>query len=81
MVVADDRKRKQWQPGPTAPREVGLASERLSNVQRTFLTTSFVKARMERFASYYEGDNYIQHNPNIVERIGGSPATDAQHVP
>ena len=32
---------------------------------RNFVDYIFVNGKMERLASYFNGDNYIQHNPQI----------------
>ncbi len=32
---------------------------------RSFVDNILVNGRMEKLAGYFDGDNYIQHNPNI----------------
>lgn len=38
---------------------------------RTFVDDILVHGRMEKLASYYDGDNYIQHNPGIGDGLSG----------
>ena len=38
---------------------------------RAFVDDILVNGRMERLASYFDGDNYIQHNPQIADKLSG----------
>ena len=32
---------------------------------------TFVSGRMDWLAGYFDGDNYIQHNPQIADKLSG----------
>jgi predicted SnoaL-like aldol condensation-catalyzing enzyme len=38
---------------------------------RNFVDDILVNGRMEKLAAYYDGDNYIQHNPLIPDQLSG----------
>lgn len=38
---------------------------------RTFVDDILVNGRMEKLAAYFNGDNYIQHNPQIADGLSG----------
>ena len=38
---------------------------------RAFVDDILVNARMDRLAGYFDGDNYIQHNPHIADKLSG----------
>lgn len=38
---------------------------------RTFVDDILVNGKMEKLAGYYDGDNYIQHNPMIPDQVSG----------
>ncbi|WP_461083620.1 nuclear transport factor 2 family protein [Spirosoma flavus] len=38
---------------------------------RSFLDDILVNGRMEKIAAYFNGDNYIQHNPSIGDGLSG----------
>ncbi len=38
---------------------------------RAFVDDILVNGRMEKLAGYFDGDNYIQHNPNIGDGLSG----------
>lgn len=38
---------------------------------RNFVDDILVNGRMEKLAGYYDGDNYIQHNPQIPDQLSG----------
>lgn len=42
---------------------------------RNFVDDILVNGRMEKLAGYFDGDNYIQHNPNIPDLLSGLGAT------
>ena len=36
-----------------------------------FVTDILVKGNLDKLAAYFEGDNYLQHNPNIADGLSG----------
>ena len=38
---------------------------------RNFVDDILVNGRMDKLAGYFDGDNYIQHNPNIPDQLSG----------
>jgi predicted SnoaL-like aldol condensation-catalyzing enzyme len=38
---------------------------------RNFVDDILVNGKMEKLAGYFDGDNYIQHNPNIADQLSG----------
>lgn len=38
---------------------------------KTFVEDILVNGKMEKLAGYYDGDNYIQHNPQIPDKLSG----------
>jgi predicted SnoaL-like aldol condensation-catalyzing enzyme len=40
-----------------------------------FVDDILVHGKMEKLAGYFDGDNYIQHNPNIPDQLSGLGAT------
>lgn len=38
---------------------------------RSFVDDILVNGRMEKLAGYFDGDNYIQHNPQIADNLSG----------
>jgi predicted SnoaL-like aldol condensation-catalyzing enzyme len=42
---------------------------------RNFVDDILVNGKMEKLGSYFDGDNYIQHNPNIPDQLSGLGAT------
>lgn len=38
---------------------------------RSFVDDILVNGKMDKLAGYYDGDNYIQHNPNIGDGLSG----------
>ena len=38
---------------------------------RTFVDDILVNGRMDRLAGYFDGDNYLQHNPQIADKLSG----------
>lgn len=42
---------------------------------RNFVEDILVNGRMEKLAGYFDGDNYIQHNPQIPDQLSGLGAT------
>lgn len=56
--------------GPTAPGDLAKTAENKALV-RSFVDDILVNGRMEKLAGYFEGDNYIQHNPHIANGLSG----------
>ena len=50
-------------------------TEANKTIVRNFVDDILVNARMEKLAGYFDGDNYIQHNPNIPDQLSGLGAT------
>lgn len=42
---------------------------------RNFVEDVLVNGKMEKLAGYFNGDDYIQHNPNIPDQLSGLGAT------
>jgi len=42
---------------------------------KNFVDDILVNGKMEKLAGYFDGDNYIQHNPNIPDQLSGLGAT------
>ncbi len=42
---------------------------------RSFIDDILVNGKMDKLAAYFDGDNYIQHNPNIPDQLSGLVAT------
>lgn len=38
---------------------------------RSFVDDILVNGKMEKLSGYFDGDNYIQHNPNIPDQLSG----------
>jgi predicted SnoaL-like aldol condensation-catalyzing enzyme len=38
---------------------------------RAFVDDILVNGRMDRLAGYFDGDNYLQHNPQIADKLSG----------
>lgn len=56
--------------GPTEASDLGN-TEANKTMVRTYMETIFVNGRMERLTSYFDGDRYIQHNPQIGDGLSG----------
>lgn len=59
--------------GPTQPSGVGNTAQN-KQLARSFVDEVLVNGRMEKLASYFDGDRYIQHNPNIGDGLSGLAA-------
>ncbi|WP_146649015.1 nuclear transport factor 2 family protein [Labilithrix luteola] len=46
-------------------------TESNKRVVRSFVDDILVNGRMEKLAGYYDGDKYIQHNPQIADGLSG----------
>lgn len=42
---------------------------------KNFVEDILVNGKMDKLTSYFDGDNYIQHNPNIPDQLSGLGAT------
>lgn len=56
--------------GPTKAEEIGKTHANKTLVQ-AFVTDILVNGKMEKLAGYYDGDHYIQHNPQIADKVSG----------
>ena len=56
--------------GPTAATDLKRTAANKKLV-RTFVDEILVNGRMEKLAGYFDGDNYIQHNPQIGDKLSG----------
>lgn len=46
-------------------------TEENKNLVSSFVTDILVNGKMEKLTSYFDGDNYIQHNPQIGDGLSG----------
>lgn len=60
--------------GTTEIKDLDKTSENKALV-KNFVEDILVNGKMEKLASYFDGDNYIQHNPNIPDLLSGLGAT------
>jgi predicted SnoaL-like aldol condensation-catalyzing enzyme len=56
--------------GPTEIRDRNL-TEANKTLVKAFVTDILVDGKMDRLAGYYDGDNYIQHNPHVPDKVSG----------
>ena len=56
--------------GPTTASDLDKISENM-NLVRSFVEDILVNGKLDKLASYFDGDNYIQHNPEITDRLSG----------
>jgi predicted SnoaL-like aldol condensation-catalyzing enzyme len=56
--------------GPTEPTDLAKTEENKALV-RSFVDDILVNGRMDKLAGYYDGDNYVQHNPQIGDGLSG----------
>jgi len=56
--------------GPTEASELGKTAANKATV-KSFVGDILIGGRMEKLAGYYDGDNYIQHNPQIPDKVSG----------
>lgn len=56
--------------GPNTVQDVGrtLANKELV---RSFVSDILVSGKMEKLAGYFDGDDYIQHNPQVADKLSG----------
>jgi predicted SnoaL-like aldol condensation-catalyzing enzyme len=56
--------------GPTESKDLDK-TERNKSLIRNFVEDILVNGKMEKLASYFDGDNYTQHNPQIGDGLSG----------
>lgn len=56
--------------GPTVPTDLDRTEQNKALV-RSFVDDVLVNGRMDTLASYFDGDAYIQHNPQIANGLSG----------
>ena len=56
--------------GPTEATDLDKTAEN-KELARAFVEDILVNGRMEKLAGYFDGDNYIQHNPQIGDKLSG----------
>lgn len=56
--------------GPTVATDLEK-TEAHRTLVRAFVDDILVNGRMEKLAGYFDGDNYIQHNPQIPDKLSG----------
>jgi len=59
--------------GPTTPTDLDSTEANKALVRR-LVDDILVNGRMELLAGYFDGDNYIQHNPHIADKLSGLSA-------
>lgn len=60
--------------GVTEIRDLDKTASNKSLV-KNFVEDILVNGKMEKLAGYFDGDNYIQHNPQIPDKLSGLGAT------
>jgi predicted SnoaL-like aldol condensation-catalyzing enzyme len=56
--------------GSTTVSDLNKTSQN-KEIVKNFVNDILVNGKMEKLASYFNGDNYIQHNPNIPDQLSG----------
>ena len=56
--------------GPTQVTDLDKTEPNKSLV-RGFIEDILVNGRMDRLGGYFDGDNYVQHNPQIADNLSG----------
>lgn len=56
--------------GPAESNDLGKTEDNKKLV-RNFIEDVLVNGKMEKLAGYFDGDNYIQHNPQIGDGLSG----------
>ncbi len=56
--------------GPTEAADLERTAENKALV-RAFVDDILVNGRMDRLAGYFNGDSYVQHNPQIADGLSG----------
>ncbi|MTI31451.1 nuclear transport factor 2 family protein [Xanthovirga aplysinae] len=60
--------------GATEIKDIDKTDENKELVKK-FVADILVNGKMEKLATYFDGDNYIQHNPQIPDQLSGLGAT------
>ena len=56
--------------GPTQATDLGKTAQNKALVVG-FIDDILIKGRMEKLSGYFDGDDYVQHNPNIADGLSG----------
>jgi predicted SnoaL-like aldol condensation-catalyzing enzyme len=56
--------------GPTEPEDLERTEENKKLV-RQFVENSLVNGKLDELPGYYDGDRYVQHNPQIADGLSG----------
>ncbi len=56
--------------GPTQATDLDKTATNKALV-RAFVDDILVNGRMDKLAGYFDGDNYLQHNPMVADRVSG----------
>ena len=56
--------------GPTESSDLSKTDVNKKLVER-FVTDILVQGKMDQLASYFDGDNYLQHNPQVADGLSG----------
>lgn len=56
--------------GPTQATDLDKTAANKALV-KAFVEDILVNGRMEKLASYFDGDNYLQHNPQVPDKLSG----------
>lgn len=56
--------------GPTEPKDLEL-TEQNKQLVRQLVEDLLIHGKLDKLAGYYDGDNYIQHNPQIGDGVSG----------
>ena len=59
--------------GPTVPTDLDK-TEPNKKLVAAFVDDILVNGRLERLSGYFDGDNYVQHNPQIADGLSGLDA-------
>lgn len=75
----DNLQEKPQQPNPSGrtmldgPTQASDLDQTASNkvLVRAFVDDILVNGQMDKLAGYFDGDNYLQHNPMVADRVSG----------
>ena len=70
MATALDPSGHTMTDGPTEVKDLDKTEVNKALV-RNFVEDILVNGRMDKLAGYFDGDNYIQHNPQIADGLSG----------
>lgn len=82
----DNLQEKAGAPNPSGrtmldgPTEAGdlAATEANKALVRSFLETVLVQGQLDKLGGYFDGDNYLQHNPRVADGLSGLGAAMAE---